>query len=308
VLLLANWAVCVLLLFGKAVQRVFLGPLRESEHAKLQERLLNFALFKVMFIAAMLEHSVGSVAVWLLWFVGCSLLKTFSLLGRERVDYLVGLFHGGGAAELGHRRPLALLGLVLAADAAIVGAALWRCSSLAFALLLCYECVCIAIDCCHGFAKAFFSRSPDTLSHSNYVIELSSDCVFLLASLLHYLHILFLLGVSFTLIDVILLLNMRSVVLSLFRRYSSYRLFLAMEGELRDRYPTVDDVPPDQVCAICREPMESAKRLPCDHLYHLSCIRSWLEQNQHNCPLCRYDLRKSVPDNRESLKCLFPHF
>ncbi len=299
-LVLVNWALCGLILFGKAVQYVFLGPLRESEQSKLQEKLLNFALFKIMFIAAMLEHGIGSVSVWVLWFVACSILKTFSLLGRERVDYLLGVYHGGGAVEIGHRRPLMLLGLVLLADVGIVGSALLFCSSLSFGLLLSYECACIALDCFHAFAKSAFSESPDTMSQSNYVIDLASDCLFLGASLLHYLHILYLLGVSFTLIDVILLLNMRSVVLSLFRKYSSYRLFLAMEAELRDRYPTVEahDIPADQVCAICRESMDSAKRLPCDHLYHLSCIRSWLEQNQHNCPLCRYDLRKGVGGNR----------
>ncbi len=104
------------------------------------------------------------------------------------------------------------------------------------------------------------TRNDDRVG--SYMVDLVSDCLLLTASLLHYGHILFILGVSFTLIDVILLLNMRSVALSLYRKFQGYRLFLAMEADLRDRFPTVDNVPQDQVCAICRDPMESAKKLP----------------------------------------------
>jgi len=35
--------------------------------------------------------------------------------------------------------------------------------------------------------------------------------------------------------------------------------------------------------------MDTAKKLPCSHIFHHSCLRSWLE-NHHNCPTCRYSL------------------
>ena len=69
-----------------------------------------------------------------------------------------------------------------------------------------------------------------------YIVEMTSESLFLLLSLLHYAHLLYILGVSFTLIDVILLLNMRNVVGSLLKKYSNYKLFLAMEKELKERY------------------------------------------------------------------------
>jgi hypothetical protein len=34
----------------------------------------------------------------------------------------------------------------------------------------------------------------------------------------------------------------------------------------------------DDECAICKERMAAAKKLPCGHLFHFSCLRSWLEQ------------------------------
>ena len=76
-LVLANGALCLLLLFAKAVIVAFLGPLRSQETAKLQDKLGSFAFFKLMFIAAMLEHSVGRADVWMVWLVSCGLLKVF---------------------------------------------------------------------------------------------------------------------------------------------------------------------------------------------------------------------------------------
>ncbi|GIY74209.1 e3 ubiquitin-protein ligase AMFR [Caerostris extrusa] len=42
-------------------------------------------------------------------------------------------------------------------------------------------------------------------------------------------------------------------------------------------------------CAICWDRLESARKLPCGHLFHTSCLHSWLEQVT-NCPTCRTSL------------------
>lgn len=43
-------------------------------------------------------------------------------------------------------------------------------------------------------------------------------------------------------------------------------------------------------CAICWDKMETARKLPCNHFFHTTCLRSWLEQDP-SCPTCRYSLR-----------------
>ncbi|XP_038877426.1 E3 ubiquitin-protein ligase RNF126-like [Benincasa hispida] len=43
------------------------------------------------------------------------------------------------------------------------------------------------------------------------------------------------------------------------------------------------------VCAVCIEdflPDESGKQIPCGHVYHQSCLSSWLSVGD-SCPLCR---------------------
>jgi len=46
----------------------------------------------------------------------------------------------------------------------------------------------------------------------------------------------------------------------------------------------------DNVCIICREEMRLlCKKLPCNHIFHTSCLRSWF-QRQQTCPTCRMDV------------------
>ncbi|GMP70869.1 hypothetical protein CsSME_00029522 [Camellia sinensis var. sinensis] len=69
---------------------------------------------------------------------------------------------------------------------------------------------------------------------------------------------------------------------------------------MNDRFP---DATPEELnasdatCIICREEMTTAKRLSCGHLFHVHCLRSWLER-QHTCPTCRALV--SPPENGTS--------
>ena len=66
----------------------------------------------------------------------------------------------------------------------------------------------------------------------------------------------------------------------------------------------------DNVCIICREEMVGvangqpqpasgslAKKLPCGHIFHVSCLRSWF-QRQQTCPTCRHDVLRPTSTTR----------
>lgn len=64
---------------------------------------------------------------------------------------------------------------------------------------------------------------------------------------------------------------MRIAFNNLRERLVSYRNYRKLAENMRDRYP---DVPKeeleglDDVCPICHDKFESAKKLPCGHMFH----------------------------------------
>ncbi|KAL8682158.1 MAG: hypothetical protein Q9186_001779 [Xanthomendoza sp. 1 TL-2023] len=108
----------------------------------------------------------------------------------------------------------------------------------------------------------------------------------------------------------------RDVALTIRSFYKRIRDFVQYKQATRDmnsRYPdaTAEEILREDVCIICRENMtvwqsptisgardapraerrpiderQRAKKLPCGHLLHFACLRSWLERQQI-CPTCR---------------------
>ena len=45
----------------------------------------------------------------------------------------------------------------------------------------------------------------------------------------------------------------------------------------------------DECCVVCLEGLlEEARKMPCKHKFHSSCIKSWLIKVQGSCPICRF--------------------
>lgn len=102
-------------------------------------------------------------------------------------------------------------------------------------------------------------------------------------------------------------LTMRSFL----KRISDFMKYRTATRDMNERYPdaTTEDIGREDVCIICREEMRPyqppvveqgqqhprpnpmaermrPKKLPCGHVLHFSCLRSWLERQQI-CPTCR---------------------
>ena len=45
------------------------------------------------------------------------------------------------------------------------------------------------------------------------------------------------------------------------------------------------------VCAVCLEDMDAARRLPCGHVFHAQCLREWIPMHAF-CPTCRCVCRR----------------
>eukprot|EP00898_Chlorokybus_atmophyticus_P006019 jgi/Chlat1/6418/Chrsp45S06027 len=294
---------------------VFLGKLTIEESHKLAERLINYVLFKMVFMSAVVENfELLEVMLWTSWFSVLGFLKMFAGLSRDRFERLCA---APGATVSSHVRTLALVSIIFAVNLSCVYMSLVVFSELGWSklLLLLFEAVLIAMDCSQTLlryglhlAEAWHMR-PNAVSSLDsaagpwewrgallFHIEFAAEVFTLLLTLLHYMHIWCLHGISFQLIDAVLFLNIRAVVGSLRRRVKGFLRYRKATQNLRKAFP---DATNEQLlvfnddCAICKERMSTAKRLPCGHLFHLSCLRSWLEQsvsNNYTCPTCRASL------------------
>jgi E3 ubiquitin-protein ligase synoviolin len=92
---------------------------------------------------------------------------------------------------------------------------------------------------------------------------------------------------------------------TLIKLYKSVQLFIksrTIVNQLK-RLPDVDlqneanRVGVDTTCIICLEEMNVAKKLRCGHIFHLSCLRRWIEQNVQ-CPTCRTQIALDQPEAR----------
>ncbi|CAA2987780.1 E3 ubiquitin ligase RIN2 [Olea europaea subsp. europaea] len=130
------------------------------------------------------------------------------------------------------------------------------------------------------------------------------DVMTLLMAVAHYLYIWWLHGMAFRLVDAVLFLNIRALftaIVKLVKGFIKLRIALGtLHGALPDA--TSEELRAyDDECAICREPMAKAKKLSCNHLFHLACLKSWLDQSlneNHSCPTCRKPFFVSSPENR----------
>lgn len=93
---------------------------------------------------------------------------------------------------------------------------------------------------------------------------------------------------------------------SFYKRITDFVKYRHATRDMNERYPdaTAEDVGDRDVCIICRETMRPwqegdqetrdrpsdqrlrPKKLPCGHILHFACLRSWLERQQI-CPTCR---------------------
>jgi len=86
---------------------------------------------------------------------------------------------------------------------------------------------------------------------------------------------------------------------SLRERVVKFIHYLRVTRNMEVRFP---DVPleemmarEDRVCIVCLdEMMHGAKKLPCGHMFHLTCLRSWFERD-HRCPTCRHPASEPAP-------------
>ncbi|KAF8428324.1 hypothetical protein EV426DRAFT_587355 [Tirmania nivea] len=154
-----------------------------------------------------------------------------------------------------------------------------------------------------------------------FYLELGTDFLKLLTYLAFFFIVLTFYGLPLHIIRDVYI-TLRSFI-SRIRDFIRYR---RATNDMNIRYPdaTVEEVERENVCIICREEMRPfipapdnqgpqgvhaaaqaqsrqrmrPKKLPCGHILHFSCLRSWLERQQR-CPTCRRPVLETTPNTAD---------
>jgi len=302
-LLLANLGLAGLLCASVLVRRLFLGSLSAYEGQAAAEKALSFALFKALSLAALEENDPLELLLLVAFSAFSCCLRVFLGLARDRFER----FSASPAARPRHfARTLALVAFVAVLNSAFALFVLRTFASAGgttLALLL-HDSVFLGLHasilgvrfCAHAYEARLYrdagAVSGEQRRRNLHCVEFLLEACIDLVCLANSALLFWLSGLSISLVDSILLLHLRSLALELSSRVSRFVAFLLVSRDLRRLYKDVSPAElashPD-VCAICRESLEKAKRLPCGHLLHTGCLARWLEVKTE-CPVCRRSL------------------
>ncbi|GAM27546.1 hypothetical protein SAMD00019534_107220 [Acytostelium subglobosum LB1] len=292
-----NTLFTLLIVFGKIIQYMFFGKLREIEERNFKERFLFYIVTK-FFIFAVKDHELISTLMWGFWFAVQCFLKQFSLLARDRFEYL-NTFSPNTHVKI-HFKLLFLLVSIMFSDLACfyLSTSMFYIYGLSNLMILNFEFFTIFFETIQTLVKysihlfdMAWTGVWEKRGQYIYFAEFVSDSIILAGTCFHLIHIVIIQGMP-TLLDLVLFSYFKGVFTELRRKINGYRNYCKLVEDMDTKYLNAT---PDELeiynddCAICRDRMDSAKKLPCGHIFHHSCLRSWLEQ-QTSCPTCRRSL------------------
>ncbi|KAM7389376.1 hypothetical protein PAMP_023360 [Pampus punctatissimus] len=294
-------AFVLVFLLGKFMRKVFFGQLRAAEMEHLIERswyavtetCLAFTVFRD-------DFSPRFVALFTLLLF----LKCFHWLAEDRVDFME---RSPNISWVFHFRVLSLMALLAILDFLFVNHA-------------CHSIITrgASVQLVFGFEYAILLTMVLTtfIKYILHTIDLQSEnpwdnkAVYMLYTELFTGFIKVLLYIAFMTIMIKVhtfpLFAIRPMYLAMRQFKKAVTDAIMSRRAIRNMNTLYPDATPedlqasDNVCIICREEMVTgAKKLPCNHIFHSSCLRSWF-QRQQTCPTCRMDVLRASNNNNNN--------
>lgn len=294
-------AFVLVFLLGKFMRKVFFGQLRAAEMEHLIERswyavtetCLAFTVFRD-------DFSPRFVALFTLLLF----LKCFHWLAEDRVDFME---RSPNISWIFHFRVLSLMALLGVLDFLFVNHA-------------CHSIITrgASVQLVFGFEYAILLTMVLTtfIKYVLHTIDLQSEnpwdnkAVYMLYTELFTGFIKVLLYIAFMTIMIKVhtfpLFAIRPMYLAMRQFKKAVTDAIMSRRAIRNMNTLYPDATPedlqasDNVCIICREEMVTgAKKLPCNHIFHSSCLRSWF-QRQQTCPTCRMDVLRASNNNNQT--------
>ncbi|XP_017785203.1 PREDICTED: E3 ubiquitin-protein ligase AMFR-like [Nicrophorus vespilloides] len=317
---LINMAICWLILVGRCIQRMVFGDLRVSEHQHLKDKFWNFVFYKFIFVFGVINvQYVEEVLLWCSWFALLGFLQLIAQLAKDRFEYLS---FSASTPIWSHVKLMGLLTGIFVISSFMLLVAIFVGYFIGFNTFafMSAEVILLSIRTLHvilryglhlydirtedasgvnptspsGSEKVWEKRGPITY-YTELVFELSALSI----DFLHHIHMLLWSNIFLSMASLVICMQLRYLFQEMQRRIKKHRNYLWVRNHLEQNYPMASSEELSENsdnCAICWENMDCARKLPCGHLFHNTCLQSWLEQDT-SCPTCRFALSIQNPSS-----------
>ncbi|XP_057428714.1 ERAD-associated E3 ubiquitin-protein ligase HRD1B-like [Lotus japonicus] len=286
--LLLNMGLVIMCTLWQLTKKLFLGSLREAEVERLNEQSWR-EVMEILFAITIFRQDFS--VTFLAMVTALLLIKALHWLAQKRVEYIETT---PSVTWLSHVRIVSFMGFLLLLDSIFLYSSMkhlietWQAS---VSLFFSFEYMILATTTVSIFVKYIFYVSDMLMEGQWEKKPVFTFYLELIRDLLHlsmYLCFFFLIFVNYG-IPLHLIRELYETFRNFKVRIADYIRYRKITSNMNDRFP---DATPEELnasdatCIICREEMTTAKKLICGHLFHVHCLRSWLER-QHTCPTCR---------------------
>ncbi|KAL2518474.1 ERAD-associated E3 ubiquitin-protein ligase HRD1A [Abeliophyllum distichum] len=286
--LLLNMGLVVMCILWQLTKKIFLGSLREAEVERLNEQSWR-EVMEILFAITIFRQDFS--VTFLALVTTLLLVKALHWLAQKRVEYIETT---PSVPKLSHIRIVSFLGFLLLIDSLFLYSSvkyLIETRQPSVSLFFAFEYMILATTTVSTFVKYVFYVSDMLMDGQwekkavyTFYLELIRDLLHLTMYMCFFLVIFMNYGVPLHLIR-----ELYETFRNFKIRVADYIRYRKITSNMNDRFP---DATPEELntsdatCIICREEMTTAKKLICGHLFHVHCLRSWLER-QNTCPTCR---------------------
>ncbi|XP_077983036.1 uncharacterized protein LOC144437877 [Glandiceps talaboti] len=310
-----NMGYCLLILLGKLIQVIVFGQLRVSEQQHLKDKFWNFLFHKFIFVFGVMNvQNMHEVVLWSTWFSILGFLHLLAQMCKDRFEYLS---FSPTTPKWTHIKVLALLLIILAMCGSLLALSIFVGVHLGLHLFafMAAECVLLTIRTLYvviRYAIHLSDLNRDGLWENRsayiYYTELTMELSALSVDFCHHLHMLLWANIFLSMASLVICMQLRFLYNEIQRRIKRHRNYRRVVSNMEARFApaTAEELEAnDDDCAICWDRMMTARKLPCGHYFHNSCLRSWLEHDT-SCPTCRKSLNVapggSPPDSEDEVE------
>lgn len=304
-----NFAFALFVLFGKVLLRVFIGTLRDLEVEQLVDSgrgfLADTILFLVFYAPTIDNREVGTV--YSIQYICCVIfMKVFHLTTQIRVSHM---FEVGVPRLIVNIKLVALMCLLLGCDLmalqyfySVASRSSTFFTWILFEVLTMSTVVLVSICkySVHMIDLRLDSGWPGKsvcLFYVDLVHDVVSMTLFLVFMLTFFVQ-------NPSRLPIYMMADVIQVARKLAQRLRSFRRYRRISLNMEVRFPdaTDEEIEQNEHCVICRDSLfegSKPKKLQCNHIFHIDCLRSWLVMQQV-CPTCRAEIPADAPSLPEA--------